>query len=180
MKQLFFLHSAGPQIKPSDGSNGLVHELKRALPDTRIIHPIMPSPDAPSYQAWSTKLRQEFQQVHGEIALVGHSLGGSVLLKFLSEEKIPNRISGIFLVSAPFWGSKNWNMEEFVLKKEFAKYLPPVEVIQIYHSEDDPHVPLDHAKMYQKALPGSELNVIAGNDHAFQEGLPELVKDLKG
>jgi predicted alpha/beta hydrolase family esterase len=35
--------------------------------------------------------------------VVGHSLGGSFMLKFLVEEEPRNRIAGIFLIAAPYW-----------------------------------------------------------------------------
>lgn len=178
MKQIFFLHSAGPQEKPTDGSYGFVEHLKKSLPDFRIIHPLMPSPDKPNYKAWCSRLREELSPLKGELILIGHSLGGSVLLKFLSEEEIQSSVAGFYMVSAPYWGVGGWNAEEFILKKDFIKSLPPLGAIQIYHSKNDPHVPFAHAGFYAKALPDSVLHAIPGEDHAFQKGLPQIVKDL--
>ncbi len=35
--------------------------------------------------------------------MAGHSFGASMLLKFLSENKVKQKVDGIFLIAAPFW-----------------------------------------------------------------------------
>jgi hypothetical protein len=45
--------------------------------------------------------------------LIGHSLGGSFLLKYVSEEKIGKTIAGIFLIATPYWGGAGWQYEGY-------------------------------------------------------------------
>jgi len=44
--------------------------------------------------------------------LIGHSLGGSFLLKYVSEEKIAKTVAGIFLIATPYWGGAGWQYED--------------------------------------------------------------------
>jgi predicted alpha/beta hydrolase family esterase len=65
----------------------------------------MPDPQNPRYAGWKVALGQELSALEGRPSiLVGHSLGGSVLLKYLSEEGCPQGTTGLFVAAAPFWG----------------------------------------------------------------------------
>ncbi len=85
-KQILFIHSAGAQ-GPHEGSGRLVAHLQKGLgPEYQVLYPIMPDPENPAYEPWKAQLEKELTALEGEAILVGHSLGGSVLLKYLSEE----------------------------------------------------------------------------------------------
>jgi predicted alpha/beta hydrolase family esterase len=103
----------------------------------------------------------EFAKITESIILVGHSLGGSVLLKYLSEEHPAISISGLFLVATPHWKG---NMKEFELKQNFQTSIKSVTAIFLYHSKNDPEVPFEDLKFYKEALDSAivrELQVTA-------------------
>lgn len=177
-KQILFLHSAGPQGK-HEGSSDLVAWLQKELSHDYNVHfPIMPNPDNPGYEAWRKKTEEELNAVNDGVILVGHSLGGSVLLKQLSEYPFEKRIAGLFLIATPFW-EKNWDMDEYVLKDDFASRLPKIPLIMLYHSRHDEMVPFSSLSAYAKKLPKAFVRELRGDDHVFAEGLPELVEDIK-
>ena len=68
--------------------------------------PKMPDEDRPEYGAWRDRIARELAAPDGEVILVGHSLGASFLLKYLSEEKVEKPVAGMFLIAAPYWGVK--------------------------------------------------------------------------
>lgn len=116
----------------------------------------------------------------GEVVLIGHSLGGAVLLKYFSEQPCPLRIAGLFLVAAPFWGlDPDWHRPDFTLAPDFAAQLPPLPRVCIYHSDGDDIVPRAHAQHYAAKLPQATVRWLPGHDHLFHAGLPALVHDLK-
>jgi predicted alpha/beta hydrolase family esterase len=84
-------------------------------------------PDAPaapaSYRAWAAKIAKAIAGA-GDLILVGHSLGASLLLKCLSEHAVPRSIVGLFLIAAPYWGVGGWEAEEFTLQPGVAGRLP--------------------------------------------------------
>jgi predicted alpha/beta hydrolase family esterase len=176
---VFFLHSAGPQ-GPHEGSGDFLGHIKKGLgPGFVVKAPKMPRPDAPHYGRWKAKLDKLLPALKGEVILIGHSLGGSVLLKYLSEEKVRFRISALCLAATPFWGEKGWEYEMFRLKDGFAKKLPALPRIFLYHSRDDEMVAFGHVKRYAKELPKAEVRALKNGGHAFEKGLPELIEDVK-
>src|SRR5690606_17213676 len=123
-KRILFAHSAGSQDGSGEGSFDLVSTLKAELSDEYDIqYPIIDDPDAPTYQAWKKILGSIYEINKGPFILVGHSLGGSVLLKYLSEEKVDISVAGLFLISIPLWGKEGWEVDEFVLPDDFEAKL---------------------------------------------------------
>lgn len=179
MKQVFFLHSAGPQ-GTHEGSSDFVSWLKAKLStEYEILHPSMPDPDNPDYNAWKLRLDKEFKYIKGDVALIGHSLGGSVLLKYLTTNQVQFNILGLYLCASPFWGKDtDWQYQPFTLSPDFAKNLPPIKNLHIYHSKDDPFVPFSHAQLYKEELPNSVLHAIEGDSHVFDEGIERLSEDI--
>jgi len=180
MKQIFFLHSAGPQGK-HEGSSDFIAKLSEGLgPDYKIIHPVMPHSEDPDYAPWKVQLHKELQPLQGDIIFVGHSLGGAVLLKYLTEERIAARIAGIFLCATPFWGAdENWQYEPFTLPDSAADKLAVIPNIYLYHSKNDPFVPFAHSQHYKHLITQAVMRPIEGYSHAFEDGLPKLVEDIK-
>jgi predicted alpha/beta hydrolase family esterase len=178
-KEIFFVHSAGPQGH-HEGSDYLVSYLIEALgTGYRILLPNMPDPENPHYVDWKATLKKELASMEDELILVGHSLGASVLLKYLSEEKLQQRIAGLFLIGAVYWGKKDWEVKEYVLKSNFSSKLPPIRRIFLYHSSDDEVVPISHVRYFANELPNATVREFENRGHLFGRGLPELVEDLK-
>ena len=180
LKQIIFAHSGGSQTLPGQGSYDFVEWLKQSLEaEYDICHPIIEDPEAPAYSMWKAVFNQEFANPEGEVILIGHSLGGSILLKYLSEEKTSLRIKGLFLVSIPFWGQDQWNVDDFSLIPDFQSHLPELPVIHLYHCLDDPVVPFEHMELYQNKIPGAVIHELNGNNHAFSNGLPIIIEHIK-
>jgi serine hydrolase len=179
-RKVLFVHSAGHQ-HGDEGSARLLRYLKEQLSESfQLVAPLMPNPDDPTYGAWSDALQQIFKVIDdGDIA-IGHSLGGSVLLKFLSEEQVNVKLSSLHLVAVPFWGLEDWEIDDFMLPDNFATTLPEISSIQIYHSQDDEIVSSPHALRYARELPAASLHLSDGHGHVFWDGLPELVSEIKG
>lgn len=172
------IHGAGTQ-ENGRGSGSLVSHLRGALEASHVVvSPAMPAPGNPTYRAWKAALDRVLQSVDGPFVLVGHSLGGSVLLKYLAEERPAPPVRALFLVAAPYWGSTDWESDEFVLRPGFADSLPPNAAVFLYHSRDDDVVPSAHAERYGAEIPRAVLRLVDGRGHEFRGGLPELVADL--
>jgi predicted alpha/beta hydrolase family esterase len=179
-KQVLFIHSAGSQDL-HQGSSDLKAYLQKALSDEYILlDPKMPDPENPKYTLWKAQLEKEFASLNGDMILIGHSLGGSVLLKYLSEEACKQSISGLFMIAAPYWGEDDdWLVEEYTLPENFASKLPQISQIFLYHSRNDEIVPSVHFEHYKEKLPQANTRILDGSEHAFSDGLPELVNDIK-
>ncbi|MDR6225072.1 alpha/beta hydrolase [Desmospora profundinema] len=180
-KNALFIHSAGPQ-EGLQGSSGLAASLQEAIgAEYNLFHPQMPHPETPTYKRWKRQLEKECVALNGEVILIGHSLGGSVLLKFLSEGGARHlTISGLFMIAAPYWGKgPDWQNDEYTLRENFVLRLPSISHLFLYHSRGDTIVPLAHQRYYQKQLPQATSRILHGEDHLFPNGIPELVADMK-
>jgi predicted alpha/beta hydrolase family esterase len=175
---VLFVHSAGPQ-SGEQGSAPFVNALRRSLgPDYQVAFPAMPAPTQPSYERWKEALDQRFAGGASPSFLVGHSLGGSVLLKYLSEQSWAMPALGLFVVAAPFW-RRGGSVEEFVLRDGFAHSLPEALRIYLYQSRDDEELGSEHLSAYAAALPQATVRQPRSGGHTFARGLPELVEDLR-
>lgn len=178
-RQILFVHSAGPQGM-NEGSSNLVAWLKESVGDHfEILYPIMPQPDDPSYEIWKNKLEKVISVMEDNFILIGHSLGGSVVLKYLSENHVAKKPGALYLIATPWWGEKGWGFEAFGMKKDFESKLPPLKHVFIYHSINDDIVPFEHAKIYAEKLSGAVLQTLEGGEHAFDHGLPQLADDIR-
>lgn len=178
-RTVLFIHSAGPQDQ-NQGSSNLIAYLEKELKDTyQFVFPRMPAPENPKYISWKNQLEKELNILHGEVILVGHSLGGSVLLKYLSEESCNLTISGLFIIASPYWGlDENWQLKDFILQNLFEENLPSIPNLFLYHSRDEEIVPFTHNKMYAEKLPHAITRELEGKEHLFLNGFPILVNDL--
>jgi predicted alpha/beta hydrolase family esterase len=177
-KTILFIHGAGNKRHPS-GSGKLIAYLQEQLgSDYEVLAPDMPDPDHPDYKAWRDQIEQELGKLNADALLIGHSLGGSVLMKYLAEGTYQRPIAGLFLVAMPYWGKRDWEIE-YTLPEDFASQLPPISQLFLYHSRHDEEVPFSHIRRYQEKLPQATVRVLDGKEHSFTQGLPLLVQDIK-
>ena len=179
-QQILFAHSGGGQDGPGEGSYDLVASLRKKLIGKYKIHfPIIEDPEAPTYEMWKRLIDKELKGIKNPIILIGHSFGGSMMLKYFSEEQPKVSVSAMFLISMPHWGESDWEVKDYELRKDFEKHLNNIDKIFLYHAENDEVVPFSHFKYYKSVLPQANLRVLNGNDHAFINGLPELGADIQ-
>ena len=149
--------------------------------DFEVIAPGMPNSLDARYLEWKIWFEKLIPYLNKEVVLVGHSLGGIFLTKYLSEKRFPYKIRGIFLVAPPFKSRKNGeSLTDFKLSKSpkgAAKYS---DKIHLYFSKDDPLVPFSNLKEYAKAFPGATKHVFKDRGHFAGQNFPEIVKGIKG
>ena len=154
--------------------------LAKDLPDFEVLYPRMPNSKNARYAEWEIWFEKLFHLLESDVTLVGHSLGGIFLAKYLSENDFPKKISSLHLVAAPY-GDKvlDESLVDFALSKNVEEIQDKVDKIFIYQSEDDPLVSLTHAENYNQDLPGAELIVFKDRGHFQQDHFPELVENIK-
>ena len=177
-KPILFIQGAGNKHKPL-GSGKLIASLQEQLgSDYHVLAPDMPDPDHPRYLAWRNQIAQELDKLDADVLLIGHSLGGSMLLKYLAEGPYQKPIAGMFLVAVPDFGKQDWE-REYAVPDDFASHLPPIRHLFLYHSRSDEEVPFASLGRYREHLPQATVRVLDGKQHAFTEGLPLLAQDIK-
>ncbi len=178
-KQVLFIHGGGEGAYEEDKK--MVASLRDALGIAYDVrHPNMPDEDSPEYEAWKNQIAEELTTLDGEVILVGHSLGASILLKYLSEERVEKSVAGIFLVAPPYWGAEDWEVGEYALQKDFASKLPERLPVFFYHSRDDEWVPFAHLALYTKELPRATIREFDNRGHQVDDDLSEVARDIEG
>ena len=178
-KQVVFFHGAGDGGYKADLV--LQHSLQTELGDHYEVHYPLLLPDetledfAP---VWLDVMVKAIAAHTGEIIIVGHSLGASMTLKYLSEHTINKKIAGLFLIAAPFWsGNQDW-VQPFKLKENFADRLPKDIPIFFYQCKDDEEVPFTHFTTYQQKMPWASFREIAEGGHQLANDLTIVAKDI--
>lgn len=64
----------------------------------QIIRPRMPLRDDAKYKEWKIHFEKYFPHLKNNIILIGQSLGGIFLAKYLSENRFPKKILSTYLV----------------------------------------------------------------------------------
>ena len=147
----------------------LGEEYEVALPD-------MPNSFNAKYPEWQIWFEKFIPFLNGGVILVGHSLGGTFLAKYLSENTFQKKISGVFLISAPFDDAPDYSLVDFALPKKLN--LQTKNVV-IYHSSDDRVVPFVDLNKYSSAINNATVKQFADRGHFKQPEFSELVEDIK-
>jgi uncharacterized protein len=158
---------------------------KRGLPDVlgtdyEVIAPDMPSKGNAKYAEWKLWFEKFFPYLDSKVILVGHSLGGTFLAKYLSENEFPKTVRALFMVSAPFDDrDADYSLADFTLPKNLSLLAHQAQKIFLYYSRDDRVVPFADLKKYQSALPNAIAKIFTDRGHFNQETFPELVHDIQ-
>lgn len=165
------------KLKRKRWKDNLAEELKN---DFEIIRPQMPSPRNAKYQEWKIWFEKFFPILRDSIILIGHSLGGMFLAKYLSENNFPVKINQLYLVAAPFDGNRDkYSLTDFKLSVSLKNIEKQISKIFLYHSKDDPVVPFSDLEKYASELPSAKKIIFKDRDHFSQEEFPELVERIK-
>lgn len=138
-----------------------------------VISPKMPNPMNVKYGEWKIMFEKLFPFLTGSSILLGHSLGGIFLAKYLSENKFPRKILAVFLVAAPY------RVDNFVLSGNLDKLRKQGGEIFLYHSEDDSIVSFSDFRKYRLAIPEANAVIFKNRGHFDQTEFPEIISRIK-
>jgi len=140
----------------------------------------MPNRMNAKYAEWKILFKKIAPKLRNNVILIGHSLGGIFLAKYLSETKFPKKIKATFLIAAPYdYKNLDESLGDFTLPKSLKRLEKQGGRIFLYYSKDDKTVPFAHLGKYKKFLPGAIVRVFKKRGHFLQADFPELVKDIK-
>ena len=180
-KHVLFIQGVGEGAFEADKK--LAASLRKSLgTDYEVHYPAMVDEDNASYDKWKPQIEKELAALQGPVILVGHSVGASIVIKWLSETEVKKPLAGIFLIATPFWGGNGWRYEGYeklALPKGFAAKLPKGASIFLYQSRDDETVPFAHLALYAQVLPKATVREIDAGGHQLNNDLSEVARDIK-
>jgi predicted alpha/beta hydrolase family esterase len=178
-KQVLFIQGGGTGVH-DEWDNKLVDSLRHELgPDYDVRYPRMPKEGDPSYDLWKAALAEEIAGLDDGAILIGHSVGGTILINALAETP-PNRtLAGIFLIAAPFMGPGGWPIEDIKPAANLGARLPPRTPIYLYHGSKDDAAPFVHVDLYERAIPGAIVHRLRGRNHQLNDDLAEVAAGVR-
>jgi hypothetical protein len=142
-----------------------------------VIIPMMPNSANAQYAEWKIVFGKMFPFLCDGVILIGHSLGASFLAKYLSENTFPVKIKGVMLVSGVFdKASDGLPLFSFSLPKKMDLQ---TKNIFLYHSKDDPVVPISALHDFKNVFPHARVRVFEDREHINTEDFPELLEDIR-
>jgi pimeloyl-ACP methyl ester carboxylesterase len=173
-RQVLFIQGAGAGTH-DEWDDKLVDSLRRELGDGfEIRYPRMPAEDDPSDTAWGPAIAEATAILEDGAVVVGHSVGGTLLVKSLVERPPDVTIAAIVLIAAPFVGVGGWPSEEFELPGDLGALLPARVPVHVFHGLEDDEVPPAHADLYARAIPQAQLHRLPGRDHQLRNDLSDV------
>jgi predicted alpha/beta hydrolase family esterase len=179
-RQILFVQGGGGEGSHDEWDNKLVESLERELgPDYRIRYPRMPHEADPKYAAWKTALEKEFAKLDDGAIVIGHSIGGTILINALAENPPALALGGIFLIAAPFVGDGGWPSEDIEPLPDLGARLPAQTPIYLYHGSKDETSPFGHVDLYARAISQAVVRRLSGRDHQLNDDMSEVVADIR-
>ena len=158
--------------------------LKKSLGrNFEIIKPRMPLSDNAKYKEWKIHFERHFPQLKNNIILIGSSLGGIFLVKYLSENNFPKKILSAYMICPPFDNTLEGKdlAGGFNLKSNLSLIEKNSKNLYLMFSKDDDVVPISHADKYRKKLKNANIITYKSkNGHFKISKFPEIVKMIKG
>jgi predicted alpha/beta hydrolase family esterase len=178
-RQVLFIQGAGEGVHDHWDSK-LVASLERELGESYAVrYPRMPGEDDPSYAVWKDALLGEFDSLEDGAILVGHSVGGTVMMHVLAEQPPKLRFGGLFVIAAPFIGEGGWPSDDIDDRKDFSERLAPGLPVYLYHGADDTVVPAAHVHLYAKAIPQAVVRMFERRDHQLNDDMSDVARDIR-
>lgn len=195
MKQVVFIHGGTTFYKHKDYLNYLRSKpinisrltIQKFWPDRlqedlgddfQVLAPRMPNGTNANYDEWAIWFGRIAEVINDNVILVGHSLGGIFLAKYLSEHDFPKKIRATLLVAAPYEDETNEDLASFKITGGLEKFAEQGGNIIFYHGTDD-IVPLSELELYKKSIPKADTHVLSAQDHFVREAFPEIIEAIK-
>ncbi|MDA3802755.1 MAG: alpha/beta hydrolase [Patescibacteria group bacterium] len=157
--------------------------LKESLKsDFEIIKPRMPLKENAKYGEWKIMFEKYLKLLNNNSVLIGYSLGGIFLAKYLSENIVNKKLKAVYLIGSPY--NNDIPGEDLVggfrLKSDLSLIYKNCSKTRFLFSSDDPVVPQSQVEKYRKKIKEADIYIIKkAAGHFRAEKLPELIKMIK-
>lgn len=194
MKQLFIIHggtsfdsydSYVANLKSSDIEYERLKKEPRwtswladELSGVDVLYPSFPNTSNAQYDEWKIYFEKLQKHFGDEVTLVGYSLGGMFLSKYLAEKSLVRKVKKILLVAPGYDDDTNEELGSFRVTSA-SQVADNADEVHLFHSKDDFVAPFAEMAKYQRDIPTAIPHVFEDRNHFFQPTFPELLEIIK-
>ena len=180
IRQVLFIQGAGEGTHDQWDAQ-LVDSLRSELGDGfEVRYPRMPGEDDPSSSTWTPAILAAIEALEDRAVVVGHSVGGTILLHALADYAPERRLAAVILLAAPFVGPGGWPGDDEVGSgADLGTRLPEGVPVILVHGLDDEEVPPAHLDLYARAIPGADVHRLPGRDHQLGNDLAVVAEVIR-
>lgn len=150
--------------------------------DFDIIRPRMPRSENSRYSEWKIHFERHIPLLRPNLILIGISLGGTFLARYLSENRLPKKTLSVFFICPPFDNTLPGEdlVNGFRLGSDLSLIMKNSKNVHFLFSEDDGTVTLSHAEKYKAKLAEADFMILKSmNGHFRVAEFSEIVKLIK-
>ncbi|MEO5949275.1 MAG: alpha/beta fold hydrolase [Candidatus Saccharimonas sp.] len=153
----------------------LVDELQ----DYDVLLPTFPNSANAVYEEWKIYFEKLLPLLVGEkVILVGYSLGGMFLAKYLNEFPLAKPVDKVILIAPCYDDESIEDLGSFTVVSSIN--LPKsAREVHLFHSNDDPVSPFTELGKFQRDMPSAFSHTFVDRNHFFQPTFPELRDIIK-
>jgi len=153
--------------------------LGETLTDFEVLLPSMPNGSSAKYNEWSIYFSKIIPFLQPNAILVGHSLGGIFLTKYLNEHSNIVHFKKVILIAPPFNDETEESLASFRLPDDMSRLASTADEFIFFHSRDDTVVPYTETNKYLELLPNAQATFFEGRGHINTPTFPELLDEIK-
>lgn len=147
--------------------------LQSELLGVDVLTPSFPNSQNAQYEEWKILFEKILPYLTGDVILVGHSLGGMFLAKYLQENPLRRPVKSIVLVAPAYNDNSNEDLGSFGVESA-TRLGESTNEVHLFHSQDDPVVPFTELAKFQSDLPDAHVHIFSDRNHFLQPTFPEL------
>jgi uncharacterized protein len=147
-----------------------------------VLRPRMPLKENAKYVDWKIHWEKYLSHLRSSVILIGESLGGIFLAKYLATNKFPKKIVATYLVCPPYDNSlpEEDLVGGFRLPADLSRLEKNSPNLYLLFSGDDKVVPVSQAEKYRRKLPGARIIIYKSKHGHFRvSAFPEIIKMIK-
>ncbi len=175
-----FLHGAGvPKSDLVPDRYPLLRRVVAVFGSNAVAAPPMPAPDDPDAQAWMGCMDEVLAGVAKDDVLIGHSLGGSVLLQWITERRTDLAARALICCASPYWGMGGWDSASFALRPDVDAVPGTIARVVFCGAEDDEIVDVGHLDLYAARLRRIEVIRLSSGGHDVDtDEVEQILKEV--
>ena len=152
--------------------------IAEQLPNDDVLLPIFPNGTNAQYEEWAIYFEKILPFLKDGYSLVGHSLGGMFLAKYLHYNTLPVKARQIILIAARYGESAEDSSGSFLVESATGVEKSARE-IHLFHSTDDLVVDYDSLARFASDIPSAKLHSFTDRGHFNDTTFPEVLDILK-